>query len=906
MRRPGLNLAVLVTLALFVGHAGAAIMAIDLGSEFLKISILKPGKIPISIVNNEISKRKSAAAVAFVNGDRLLADEAAALAVRFPDTVFFRLRDLLGRRYDDPAVARMISESRFPYTVVQAPNRTTAAVQVGTGKDAQIYTAEEMVASLLEYAKRLANDAADGSPVTECVLVVPAFWSPAQRQALLDSAELAGLNVMALVHTHAAAALQYGIERDFTNKTEDVLFYDLGGGGAEAALVRFSSFQAADAPAGSPATSQFEVKDVAWVEHGVGCDALEATLINHFAAQHQAGAEAVLANPRAVAKLRKQVKRTKEVLSANSEAHVIVEELLAGQDFRGKITREEFEELNSKVWTRAAAPVTEILKRNNITGESLSAVELLGGCSRVPRVKAALTETLGGRALDMHMDADEAVVLGAGLFAANLSTIFRLRKFGMTDKAPYTVTFKLEGADEQQNEQKESNNDPDTPRVLVPALRKIPTKRAIALHNVTVDSFSVSLQYDNSAGAVLPCCVRQEELGDFKVEGIQKVIAKHGHSGKVALHTVVDQSGVFSLDRADAALEIEEEIKIKVPDQSGNDTAGAAAEEKTEEKKDDSEKADGAAADGEKKDSEKEKKKESASPPMKEVTKMWKHTVRLPLNITGSLNMPGLTIEQFAASRKTLRMLRERDEAKRATAKARNDLESYIISTRAELDSSESLKAVSTEEQRQEIVSALMDAEDWLYGDGEAATTTELREKLRKIRKGADKIEHRAAEAASRSTAVKTVLDFADLALKATNSWSTIKPWLNETDVAEVTKSVTELKEWVEKSAAGQDKKDPHEDPIFTVAEVARKMDPVRKAFTRLNSKPKPIEKKPVVVEEVKKGGDDKNSTETEKTEKETEKAEKAEKAKETIPEKEAGNDGKEEGEGVEKKHDEL
>jgi hypoxia up-regulated 1 len=884
MQCTGLNLAVLVTLALFVGHAGAAIMAIDLGSEFLKISILKPGKIPISIVNNEISKRKSAAAVAFVNGDRLLADEAAALAVRFPDTVFFRLRDLLGKRYDDPALLRMISESRFPYTVVQAPNRTTAAIQVGTGKEAQIYTAEEMVASLLEYAKRLANDAADGSPVTECVLVVPAFWSPAQRQALLDAAELAGLNVMSLVHTHAAAALQYGIERDFTNKTEDVLFYDLGGGAAEAALVRFSSFQAADAPAGSPAISQFEVKDVAWVEHGVGGDALEATLIRHFAAQHQAGAEAVLSNARAVAKLRKQVKRTKEVLSANIEAHVIVEELLAGQDFRGMITRDEFEELASSVWKRAAAPVAEILKRNNITGENLSAVELLGGCSRVPRVKAALTETLSGRALDMHMDADEAVVLGAGLFAANLSTIFRLRKFGMTDKAPYTVTFKLEGADEQQESGQKENNDPDTPRVLVPALRKIPTKRAIALHNITVDSFSVSLQYDNSAGAVLPCCVRQEELGDFQVEGIQSVIAKHGHSGKVALHTVVDQSGVFSLDRADAALEIEEEIKIKVPDFSANETESAGKEEKKGEK---------VAADGEEKEKGKEKGKEgeAAPPAMKEVTKMWKHTVRLPLNITGSLKMPGLTIGQFAASRKTLRMLRERDEAKRATAKARNDLESYIISTRAELDSSDTLKAVSTEEQRQEIVTALMDAEDWLYGDGEAATTTELRDKLRSIRKGSDKIEHRASEAASRSTAVKTVLDFADLALKATNSWSTIKPWLNETEVAEVTKSVNELKEWMEKSAVDQDKRDPHEDPIFTVADCARKMDPVRKSFTRLNTKPKPIEKKPVVVE--------KNTTETEAgKEKETE----------TIPEgKEAESVGKEEKkpEGAEK-HDEL
>ena len=71
----------------------------------------------------------------------------------------------------------------------------------------------------------------------DCVLTVPAYWGVPQRQALLDAAKLAGLNPMALIHNHAAAALQYGIERDFTNKTEDVVFYDLGASSAQVRLV---------------------------------------------------------------------------------------------------------------------------------------------------------------------------------------------------------------------------------------------------------------------------------------------------------------------------------------------------------------------------------------------------------------------------------------------------------------------------------------------------------------------------------------------------------------------------------------------------------------------------------------------------------------------------------------------
>ena len=74
----------------------------------------------------------------------------------------------------------------------------------------------------------------------------------------------------------------------------------------------------------------------------------------------------------------------------------------------------------------------------------LTGVELLGGSSRVPLVKARLSELLNGRSLDTHLDADEAVVLGAGYVAANLSTIFRLRTFGMTDKAMFHVDYELD------------------------------------------------------------------------------------------------------------------------------------------------------------------------------------------------------------------------------------------------------------------------------------------------------------------------------------------------------------------------------------------------------------------------------------------------------------------------------
>lgn len=96
------------------------------------------------------------------------------------------------------------------------------------------------------------------------------------------------------------------------------------------------------------------------------------------------------------------MKRLKEVLSANTEAPISVEELHDGIDFRATVSRSQLEELAGDFWVRATAPLKTLLARNSLKPEALAAVELLGGGSRVPRLKATLQEALGGRTLDMY------------------------------------------------------------------------------------------------------------------------------------------------------------------------------------------------------------------------------------------------------------------------------------------------------------------------------------------------------------------------------------------------------------------------------------------------------------------------------------------------------------------------
>jgi hypoxia up-regulated 1 len=155
-------------------------------------------------------------------------------------------------------------------------------------------------------------------------------------------------------------------------------------------------------------------------------------------------------------------------------------------------------------------------------------------------LQAALTDALGGRGLDRHLDADEAVVLGGALFAANLSTSFRLRKFGMTDVAMYGVAWESDAGDllsaahaGDGDEQHAGGGDAKAggggPLVknLLPAGKKLPVKRAVKFSNLTADGFSFRLAYNESAPHGLPPGhVGSLVIAEYSVSGIKAAIER--------------------------------------------------------------------------------------------------------------------------------------------------------------------------------------------------------------------------------------------------------------------------------------------------------------------------------------------------------------------------------------------
>lgn len=327
---------------------GAAVISIDLGSEWLKVGIVSPG-VPMEIVLNKESKRKTPAVVAFRDGVRTFGEDAVTVGVRFPKNSYKYLLDLLGKSYDHPLVQAY--KERFPYyEIVESARGTPEFVHDENTR----FTPEELVAQFLAKAKDFA-EINHGQQISECVITVPGYFNQAERRAMKEAAGLAGLTVLQLINDYTAIGINYGIFRrkEINDTPWQALFFDMGAGSTKAALVEYKNVKVKDR--GYVETvPQLQVLGVAY-DRTLGGLEITLRLREHLIAAWRAqGGGDVRASPRAMEKLLREAERLKIVLSANTEHYAQIESLLDDKDFKHLVSRAELESLCADLWPRVS------------------------------------------------------------------------------------------------------------------------------------------------------------------------------------------------------------------------------------------------------------------------------------------------------------------------------------------------------------------------------------------------------------------------------------------------------------------------------------------------------------------------------------------------------------------------
>uniref|UniRef100_A0A7S4NZ66 Uncharacterized protein n=1 Tax=Guillardia theta TaxID=55529 RepID=A0A7S4NZ66_GUITH len=386
------------------------IMALDYGSEWIKVAVWN-GR-DADVVLNENSKRKSLAALAIpkkrgVDELRLFGEAATAR----PQFAIQYVRELLGKSYSKE---NKFGPHYFPENVKLDPSRGACKVVQGGGEE---YSPEVLNAMLLTYVKGRVQEHT-GRAVGKCVIAVPSYFSEIQRRSLLASADIAGLEVTLLLTEGLALAFKYGIERMnllSLPAPRNVLFLDVGATKTTVTIARFvgkNSSPPSTSPSASPSNAMVEILSSA-SDANFGGSSFTAGLVSLLVKRVD---KTKKLDERAMKRLQGEANKAKEILSANKEVVVTVEDLVGDFDLRVTITRQELEEECRDTLVALPILIDKAIRAAGLNLQQLHGIEVVGGAWRPPMVLKEIERILSvvpGR----RMNPDESIATGAALVA---------------------------------------------------------------------------------------------------------------------------------------------------------------------------------------------------------------------------------------------------------------------------------------------------------------------------------------------------------------------------------------------------------------------------------------------------------------------------------------------------------
>lgn len=808
-----------MAMLLLAAVAYANVIGIDYGGESMKVALVQPGS-PLEIVTNHFSKRKTDTAVAFVRGERLFGSDAMGMLSRKPELAYARLLSLLGK-FDvaHPQVEWLTSRTYLPMKVRFNATRYALSLAAGDtsayGGGWEEWTVEELVAMILTYAKDITR-AYGGNVVRDCVVAVPSYATHFERQAMLQAAALADFRVLSLIDQNTAAAVQFGLDRLFDEKRR-VLFYNVGSDSAQAAIVEYSTYQEKN----QKTVGQLEVLGKGWALDA-GSFAVDLALTELLATEFEAKfGTPIRDSPKPMAKIRASAKKTKEVLSANTEHHVFVPSLHDDHDFATTVTRGQLEAAAALVFAALPGPIERALTAANLTADDLDAVEIIGGGVRVPKVQQTLKEFLSTKRspdkppleLSVHLNGDEAVALGAAFHGANVSTSFRVRKVGLQDVTPFAVGVRMASGAWHKRA-----------TLFKSGAKQTSKPKTIAFqHDADI---VCELAYDDpdSLPPGTPTTIAMYDvtgIADFAAE-----MSKQNTSGtlqrpKVQLSFVLDSSGLTTLSKAEVSVTEESPVNETV----AQDEAAPAVANDTN------------ASDANATNTTNATNATAAVAPKK---KTHKRTLTVTQTKSGPRDFAMLAADAEAAALR-IETIYKAEQVRMERERERNDLESTIYAVRNALnDREDEVAPVSTDAQRDAVRADCETLEEWLY-DADGASVDELKDKRRSLQDKWDAILERADEARKRPSAIERANKALASARKnATEVWPVSKPWLEIDDLDDLVAKIDKAQKWLDDVVALQEKTPAHEPPAFFAEDIVSKLKPVASASAKLGAKLKP------------------------------------------------------------------
>ncbi|XP_062957831.1 heat shock protein 105 kDa isoform X3 [Cynocephalus volans] len=769
-----------------------SVVGLDVGSQSCYIAVARAGGI--ETIANEFSDRCTPSVISFGSKNRTIGVAAKNQQITHANNTVSNFKRFHGRAFNDPFIQK--EKENLSYDLVPMKNGGVG-IKVMYMDEEHLFSVEQITAMLLTKLKETAENNLK-KPVTDCVISVPSFFTDAERRSVLDAAQIVGLNCLRLMNDMTAVALNYGIYKQdlpsLDEKPRIVVFVDMGHSAFQVSACAFNK-------------GKLKVLGTAF-DPFLGGKNFDEKLVEHFCAEFKTKYKLdAKSKIRALLRLYQECEKLKKLMSSNStDLPLNIECFMNDKDVSGKMNRSQFEELCAELLQKIEVPLYSLMEQTQLKIEDVSAVEIVGGTTRIPAVKEKIAKFFG-KDVSTTLNADEAVTRGCALQCAILSPAFKVREFSVTDAVPFPISLVW------------NHDSEDTEGVHEVFSRNHAAPFSKVLTFLRSGPFELEAFYSDPQGVPYP----EAKIGRFIVQNVSA--QKDGEKSRVKVKVRVNTHGIFTISTAS--------MVEKVPTEE-NDMSSVEADMECSNQKP-----------PENPDTDANEKKVD-QPPEAKKPKIKVVNVELPIeaNLVWQLgkDLLNMYIETEGKMIMQDKLEKERNDAK-------NAVEEYVYEFRDKLCGP--YEKFMCEQDHENFLRLLTETEDWLYEEGEDQAKQAYVDKLEELMKIGTPVKVRFQEAEERPKMfeelgqrlqhyAKIAADFRNKNGRGFSVQDEKYNHIDESEMKKVEKSVNEVMEWMNNVMNAQAKKSLDQDPVVRAQEIKAKIKELYNACEPVVTQPKP------------------------------------------------------------------